>query len=274
MKRKTSLFIFLLIEELKLKSDIELEKLLDFVADLNNGIPFSPIYKVGEEYFFSYRTCYIGDLNRMVYNHFITEKLYNSSGKKKGSEEAKQIGQNNESRESSFNHSIKNVISAITHYVEYGVKYNSGKLSGDIDVIAYFKDENIIMPIQVKLSNTSLHTEKGKSVWIDNQIIKRGLDQVDKDLKLLSLNSGIEFIAKKLKIDDVPRLKNATIYPLIITDNFYVDHERFIYSDNGKKVMCVSFFELKHLIMNINIHEKQVKWNSFQENCCNQPAKD
>lgn len=261
------------IEELKSKSDNELEKLIDFVADLNNGIPFNPLYKVGAEYFFSYRTCYVEDLNRIMYDYFITEKLYNSRDVAKGGEEAKQIGQNHQSREGSFNLSIKNIISTITPFVECGVEfpdekgeYNFGELSGEIDVIAYFKEENIIMPIQVKLSNTSLRSEKGKSVWINNNIINKGLHQVYKDSKLLSLSSGLEFISKKLKIDNTSDLSKAKVYPLIITDNFYVDHERFVYTDDGKLVICISYFELKHLLLNINIDNMQAKWDSFKEN--------
>ncbi|MGZ4077653.1 MAG: hypothetical protein ACXVNM_02960 [Bacteroidia bacterium] len=259
------------IEELKSKSDNELEKLIDFVADIGNNIPFSPLYKTGNDYFFSYRTCYVEDLNRMMYDYIISEKLYNSH--KKSREEIKEIMENQKSRELRFTNSIKELLSTITPYVAANLdypdkkgKYDFGVLRGEFDAIAYFEDENILMPIQVKLSNTTPHSEKRKSEWVNNRIIGEVVDQIAKDVKLLQVKMGLEFIKEELNIITGKNLENAKIYPLIITDNFYVDHERFIYTDDGKLVICISYFELKHLLLNINIDNRQAKWDSFKEN--------
>lgn len=139
-------------------------------------------------------------------------------------------------------------------------------LRGEFDAIAYFEEENILMPIQVKLSNTTPHSEKRKSEWVNNRIIGEVVDQIAKDVKLLQVKMGLEFIKEQLNIATVKNLEDAVIYPLIITDNFYVDHERFVYTDDGKQVICISYFELKHLLLNINIDNRQAKWDSFKEN--------
>ncbi len=261
------------IEELKQKTDNELLNLVDMIFSLENKIPFSPLFKINGEYFFSFRSCYQVDLNRMVYDYFVTNKLYSSTRAIKGSEEAKGAGENQQSRESKFNLAIKNILLNLTPYSECGLifpdesgEFDFGDLKGDIDAIAYFKEENIFIPIQVKLSNTSLYSEKGKSVWVESNIKRKALHQVYKDTKLLSLKSGQEFIGKKLKIENTSRLSDALIYPLIVTDNFYVDHEQFIYTEKDERVMCVSYFELKHLILNLNVSGKQDKWELSKEN--------
>jgi hypothetical protein len=205
-----------------------------------------------------------------MYDYIISEKLYNSH--KKSGEEIKEIMENQKSRELRFTNSIKELLSTITphaaanlDYPDKKGKYDFGVLRGEFDAIAYFEDENILMPIQVKLSNTTPHSEKRKSEWVNNRIIGEVVDQIAKDVKLLQVKMGLEFIKEELNIITGKNLENAKIYPLIITDNFYVDHERFVYTDDGKLVICISYFELKHLLLNINIDNRQAKWDLFKE---------
>ncbi len=257
------------IKELQQKSEVELGILIDFIADLDNGLPFNPVYKIGDDYLFSYKACHVADLNRMMYDYVITKKLYSTKDLKK--REAKQNETYHALREKNVNCSIKESLSLMTNYVEYGVEFpkkgeafHIAGLYGETDVIAYFLEENILMPIQLKLSNTSKPTEKSKADWV-NYNIEKAIDQVRKDSILLSSPEGLNYIAKVLKIDDTSRLSKATIYPLIITDNFYVDHERYVYGDEGKPVICISHFELKCLIANSIIDPRQKKWESLQE---------
>jgi len=142
--------------------------------------------------------------------------------------------------------------------LEYGdpkLNYDFGDLKGDFDVIAYFEKENIILPIQVKLSNVSPRSEKRKEEWIVNRIEAKGIKQVVKDLKLLQSKSGLKFIADKLKIES--EIKAPLIYPIVVTDNFFADHLSFSYNENDDSVICISYFELKHLLLNQKVHDKQ-----------------
>jgi len=253
------------IKELQQKSEVELGILIDFIADLDNGMPYNPVYKIGDDYHFSYKACRVADLNRIMYDYVITKKLYSTKDLKKGEETYHAL------REKNVNRSIKESLSLMTNYVEYGVEFpkkgevfHIAGLYGETDVIAYFPEENILMPIQLKLSNTSKPTEKSKADWV-NYNIEKAIDQVRKDSILLSSPEGLNYIAKVLKIDDISRLSKATIYPLIVTDNFYVDHERYVYGDEGKLVICISHFELKCLIANSIINPRQKKWDSLQE---------
>lgn len=257
------------IKELKEKSGDELGLLIDFIADPDNEMSFSPLYKTGDNYFFSYKTCCMADLNRMMYDAVISRKLYNTKDLKKG--EIKRNETYHALREKNMNRSIKESLSLMTDYVECGVEFpkeheafHVAGLDGETDVMAYFEKENILIPIQLKLSNTSKLTEKSKTLWVKDNISK-AIDQVRKDSILLSSPEGLNYISKALKIDDTSRLSKATIYPLIVTDNFYVDHERYVYGDEGKTVVCISHFELKCLIANSTTDPRQKTWDSLRE---------
>jgi len=256
------------IKELKEKSGDELGLLIDFIADPENGMPFNPLYKTGDNYLFSYRTCGMVDLNRIMYDYVISKKLYRAPDLKG---QAKQKEAYHALREKNMNRSIKESLSLMTNYVECGVEFpkehetfHVAGLNGETDVMAYFPKENILMPIQLKLSNTSKITEKSKALWVADNINK-AIDQVRKDSILLRSPEGLNYISKALKIDDTSRLSKVTIYPLIVTDNFYVDHKWYSYGTEGKKVLCISHFELKCLIAGSCIDRRQNNWESLQE---------
>ncbi|HRO74541.1 MAG TPA: hypothetical protein PLP27_00150 [Crocinitomicaceae bacterium] len=140
-------------------------------------------------------------------------------------------------------------------------KHDFGGLKGEFDVIAYFEKENVIFPIQVKLSNVNPRTEKRKEEWVDERIRKEGVKQIKNDTTLLQMKLGLEFISESLKTNKT--IKNPQIYPLIVTDNFFADHVSFSYNEKNEHVICVSYFELKHLLLNQKIHDKQADWQPF-----------
>lgn len=65
----------------------------------------------------------------------------------------------------------------------------------------------------------------------------------------------MKFIADKLKIES--EIKAPLIYPIVVTDNFFADHLSFSYNENDDSVICISYFELKHLLLNQKVHDKQ-----------------
>jgi len=251
---------FTKIEELKAKSLKELKAIIDLFSDFNFPLPFNPIYKIDEKYYFSYITCILEkfSLNQFLYDFYISDKLFNSQTKSQ-KDELQKIGESHKNRESKFTNSLKDLFSTITPYVEsnlsYGCpKYDFGDLKGEFDVIAYFEKENIIFPIQVKLSNASPRMEKRKKEWITERISNNGVNQVIKDIKLLQSKPGLKFIAEKLKTKN--EILSPGIYPLIVSDNFFADHCSFPLNDNTN-VTCISYFELKHLILNQKVHPEQ-----------------
>lgn len=253
---------FAKVEELKSKSKKELKAIINLFSSYNSLLPFNPIYKIDNTYHFSYSTCSYGkfNLNQFLYDYYISDKLFNPNNKPQ--KEKPLVEETQKSREIRFTNSLKELFKTVTPHVEAGLEYGDpklnydfGDLKGDFDVIAYFEKENIILPIQVKLSNVSPRSEKRKEEWIVNRIEAKGIKQVVKDLKLLQSKSGLKFIADKLKIES--EIKAPLIYPIVVTDNFFADHLSFSYNENDDSVICISYFELKHLLLNQKVHDKQ-----------------
>ena len=260
-------------EELKGKTDKDLESIINLFASIDSSLPFSFLYRVDDKYYFSYKTCNLANLNRMIYDAIITQKLFNNRDKS-GSE--KDIANSEHgNRETMFNTAIEKLFKTLTPKVRSSLKfsdpknnYDFGELEGDFDAIAYFEKENLLIPVQVKLSNTTKSSERKKYQWvrdnIENMELKDvALRQVEKDLILLTNPSGLKFVSEKLGLDKVINSVGLTIVPLIITDNFYVDHQEYTFSEKYKPVIVISFFELEHLITNVRIDDRQSAWDSL-----------
>lgn len=257
------------IEDLKSLSEKELSAILKLFSESSkeSPIPFNPIYKSGDDYFYSYRSCNPQfNLNHKLYDYYISDKLFNNYNKKV--EEHKPIGLSHHKREMDFCNSIKVLLEKFTPFVKSNLKYGDvensssfGDLDGEIDVVAYFEKENIIIPIQVKLSNVTPRSEKRKQMWVAENIEKKGLRQVAKDIKLLSFKEGLSFVAQKLKYKS--KIDEPLIYPIIVTDNFFADH--LTISHEGILVKSISYFELKNLLLNHKIHSDQKDWMPFTE---------
>lgn len=255
------------VEELKLKTSKELIAIINLFSSVTSVLPFNPIYKINEKYFFSYTTCRKFNINQFLYDMYISDRLFN--GRRKAREETIKIGENHKRRETKFTNSLKEILGEYTPFVKSGLKFgfpNSskdfGELHGEFDVIAYFESENVIIPIQVKLSNVSPRSERRKGEWINDHIKDKGIRQVVKDVKLLQSKPGLKFIEDKMEIPF--ELVDPIVYPVIVTDNFFADHIPFVYNENDDYVLCVSYFELKCLLLNEKIHDKQGNWLPFE----------
>lgn len=251
---------FAKVEELKAKSTKELKAIINLFSSFDSPLPFNPIYKIGDDYLYSFTACGKFNFNQFLYDNYISDKLFNPNNKPLRDKPL--IGVTQKSREIRFANSLKALFKTFTPFVEssleYGdpkLNYDFGDLKGEFDVVVYFEKENIIFPIQVKLSNVSPRSEKRKKEWIANRIKGKGVQQVIKDVTLLQSKSGLKFITDKLQIKK--RIIAPLIYPLIVADNFYADHHLFSYNENDDCVICVSYFELKHLLLNQKIHDKQ-----------------
>lgn len=257
------------IEELKSKSEAELNAMIELLSGFESPLPFNALYKIDNKYYFSYTTCGRFNLNQLLYDNYISDKLFNPNNKPKNEKPLVEVTQ--KSREIRFTNSLKELFKTVTPYVEAGLEYGDpklnydfGDLKGDFDVIAYFEKENIILPIQVKLSNVSPRSEKRKEEWIANRIETKGITQVVKDIALLQSKSGLKFVADKLKTES--EIKAPLIYPLIVSDNFFADHLSFPFNEDDDCVICVSYFELKHLLLNHKVHDKQANLLPLESN--------
>ncbi len=253
------------IEELKSKSLNELRAIINLFSKLDSSLPFNPIYKIEDRFYFSYIACGPRfNLNRLLYDYYISAKIFSNQNRKE--EEHEKIGKSHLTRDINFCNSMRTLFENFTPYVKANLKYGGdkdgskfGQLFGEFDVVAYFEQENIIIPIQVKLSNATPRTEKRKMEWIEYNIKEKGLRQVTKDIKLLSFKEGLSYLAQELGYKS--KIINPHIYPIIVTDNFFADHQTF--SREGIPVNCISYFELKNLLLNQKIHSNQNEWISF-----------
>lgn len=255
------------IEELKSKSEVELNAMIELLTSFKSPLPFNALYKVDSKYYFSYTTCNKFNLNQLLYDNYISDKLFNPNNKPQI--EKPLVAETHKSREIRFTNSLKELFKTLTPFVEasleYGdpkLNYDFGDLKGEFDVVAYFEKENIIFPIQVKLSNVSPRREKRKKEWIVKRIETKGIEQVVKDIKLLQSKSGLKFIADKLKTEN--EIEAPLIFPLIVSDNFLADHLSFPFNENNDCVICISYFELKHLLLNHKVHDNQADWLPFE----------
>ena len=247
------LAMFRKVEELKEKTDEELITILDFLANPNSSLPFTPIYKLGDNYHFSYVTC-LFNFNRVIYDSFISKELFNNNNK--SPDKQKIIGDDQNNRSKLFHESLKNDLLKIATKAR---SFDRPENTGDFDVLAYFKEGNALLAIQVKLSNTSPMTERRKAEWIEKHIHRKGIEQIEKDLRFLSSPIGLAFAVKELGLKKPPP-NGLEIYQLIVTDNFYCDHLSLPLSIDKRKVMVISYFELRNLIDNKQVDDRQGSW--------------
>lgn len=251
------------IEELTSIKDTGLEAILDTISSLDNQISFNPLYKIGAGYFLSVKACSLFDLNRTIYDHFVADRLFNSQKKTDAL-----VDKNHKTREEAFNEAIENALSTIANKVKSNLDYSRAQnydfngLKGEFDVLAYFENENIIVDIIVKLSNTSIWSEKRKNQWVNTRLYDEAKRQALKDGKFLSSVEGLRFVSDQFGLK--AGLRKPRVFHLIVTDNFYADHEE-IPLDDGDSVLCISYFELYNLVYGIRIDPMQAAWKSVIE---------
>ena len=70
---------------------------------------------------------------------------------------------------------------------------------------------------------------------------------------------GMAFVVRELGLKKSPP-HGIKIYPLIVTDNFYADHLSLPINKRKQSVNVVSYFELKNLIQNRKVDDRQEVW--------------
>lgn len=127
-------------------------------------------------------------------------------------------------------------------------------------MLVYFENENLLLPIQVKLSNKTPWDERRKQQWANEKLFTDAAHQVNKDIQLLRNEAGLKFAASELGLKKKIPVEGLAIYPLIVTDNFFADHKDIPYNNERESALVVSYFELESLIHNRKVHEKQDNW--------------
>jgi hypothetical protein len=270
LSKSTLIGVLRKVEELKDKSEGELESIIDLLVSHDAGLPYNFLFKTGNQFFLAYQVCNRFNVAKDFYDFYITARLFNNNvGKSK--KEYEEIGNNHKGREIQFNLSLRNLFSKLTPYVKKSVNYgnpnsesNFGELKGEIDVLAYFEKENLLIPIQVKLSNRTPWDEKRKTQWVEEKLFQSAAHQVNKDMQLLKNEAGLKFAASQLGFNRIIDADSLTIYPAVVTDNFFADHEDIPYGSENDSVLVVSYFEIMNLINQQKVHEKQGDWEAIK----------
>jgi hypothetical protein len=255
------------ITELSRKSDDELSSILDTITAIENSFAYNPLCKLGDKYIFLFKACLELNFNRMVYDYFISENLFRQGTKSNTKDLAKS---NDKLREEEFCKGIGNCLKSLTKHVITNQTFLpiEGEAviiqGGEFDVLAYFEKENLILAIQVKLSNTVKKNENAKAAWVDTNIWGKAAEQIQKDREFLSNESGLEFASNRLNLKAVPT--NPQICHLIVTDNFLADHNIVCLNDKSAKAVCISFFEFYNVFFNIRVHDRQKSWKNVIAN--------
>lgn len=251
------------ITELNSEPDEELGDLIEIIGSTQNSMAYNPLYKAGDKYLFHYKACLQSNFNRMVCDYFVSKNLFKNGTKSN----IKDLNKSNDKlREEGFCEIICGCLKRITNHtisnLKFPKKYEqffTGQ-DGESDVLAYFEIERIFLAIQVKLSNTYKQNENGKAIWVEDNIWNKAAVQIEKDRQFLSNPNGLEFASQKLGLTSVP--KDAQIFHLVVTDNFYADHSIVAQNDSSAKALCVSFFEFYNLFFNNRINHLQQEWEN------------
>lgn len=261
-------------EELRHKTEKQLTYLIELFCSLTNRLPWNPLYQTEEGYFIYIGKYIKNTLSRKLYDHFVSDELFNSNKANKAINKHTVAGYGKE-REKEFTASLKDLFVRLTPYCEHSIDYQKSsyggtpllKQKGEIDLLVYFKEEHLLMPIQVKLSNTTPRKERKKFEWVTTHLEKASL-QLEKDMTMLKTEEGLAWASEQLNI----RIKanGLRIEPLIVTDNFFADHSMQPLKKNERKALCVSYFEFRQLICGETVNELQEKWALFTSKPGNQ----
>ncbi|HRO74540.1 MAG TPA: hypothetical protein PLP27_00145 [Crocinitomicaceae bacterium] len=102
------------IEELKDKPETELNAMIELITRLDLPLPFNPLYKIDEKYYFSYESCCRFNLSRLLYDNYVSDKLFNTD--KKTKEEKTIINKIQKDREINFTNSLKELFKNFTPF--------------------------------------------------------------------------------------------------------------------------------------------------------------
>lgn len=258
------LSLFNKVEELKYLCKEELLTLIDFFSSANNSLPFLPLYYTEKGYLIETSALSLHSYVRIVYDHFVSDELF--SGTKRNPINSVR----NNQREIDFNEALCQSFKKLTPFCEAAVDFTKPKknavaipgVAGETDLFVYFKEENLLMPVQVKLSNTFPRKERRVYEWREGNI-KGAVEQIERDVNVIESEEALAWIAKEL--GTTIKRKGLKVVPLIVTDNFYADRIVLPSSLKNNELICVSFFEIKNLIEETRVSPKQGDWSFLNQ---------
>ncbi len=244
-----------------LLTDKKLIELMKFMAKHNySGFTFS-----NEKFYLMPRVLAGYDSLTEFYNHVVLKNLYRDEEDRKD-----EVASNHMTREKIVCDALAKLFSEnnLSSQSRVNFRYkaiNPGDLRGEFDVIVADPKNKTILLIEVKLKNTHVDTRFQKQRWINDRILginkkKRGaIQQVSDYLKYFRQSDcGKALIKELFNIDSV---EGFEIVPLIVTDNFFVDHDKAeIPLFEGEQVAIVSFHELKMLLNGIEPFDYKYPW--------------
>lgn len=249
------------VEDLKQTPSNVLEAIVNLISNISGELPFNPIYKIDELYYFSYKSFTGFDVNRIIYDFIVSDRLFNV--RKINSLELPREAYH-KVREQSMVGELKLLFMNITPYVIANETHHDvlGAINyitpqAEFDLIAYSKEENTFLIIQVKLSNIAPRTEKRKMDWIEKNIKCKAIEQLQKDLEFIQSDIGLLAIFNRFNLEVPWKVQPPTIDLLILSESYLYDHEKVTMPNSEQKILCISFFELKNLILNQQVNKMQ-----------------
>lgn len=255
------------VEDLKQTPSNVLEAIVNLISNDAGAMPFNPIYKIDNLYYFSYQSFTGFDINRMAYDFIVSDRLFNVN--KRNSLELP-LEAYHKLREQSLIKELKSLFQNITPHVIANETHRDvlGAIDKDIhqaefDLLAYSQEENTFIIIQVKLSNITPRTEKRNQDWIEKKLRLKAVEQLYKDKEFIRTDTGLKAIFKRFNLEMPSKENIPGINMLILSDSYLYDHEKVSMSESDQEILCISYFELKNLLLNQKINEKQTELPIF-----------
>ena len=233
----------------------EQEHILKLIVSVNSKIPYSPLLEVQSDSFLLIPISFFenGGYERVFYDYVITDLLFSSNDKinSKAGLPAHQI------RERAICEKLsKKAIDVFPNAIsianlQWPINDEFWGRRGEVDIVIYFPNEDILFLIEVKLNNTLSKNLNGKLRWLDESIYNGDSSasfQIQKDVNFFSNELAHTYVKGKLGLD-VNTEFSPTIIPLILTDVFWIDNTEITFNKfNDSKVLCVSLFQFTLLL--------------------------
>ncbi|MBK7387670.1 MAG: hypothetical protein IPI23_00975 [Bacteroidetes bacterium] len=76
-------------------------------------------------------------------------------------------------------------------------------------------------------------------------------------MEFMQSDMGLSAIFNRLNLEMPWKVQPPIINLLILSDSYLYDHEKITMPNSEQKILCISFFELKNLILNQQVNKMQ-----------------
>ncbi len=225
----------------------QVESMLELLCNQEYGL--SPLlYHHGDYYWypddFQYHL-----IPKYFYNYYWKNQQYSHKGNGQGKN--KNAARNASSRSAHIALHLSRLFSnqkylsakAEVNYQQIGDSFKKR----DVDVLVFDQKNNCFLAIEIKLSNTLNESYFKKTRWAEARINRKAKEQIGHTRDFFHSEGAPNWLVEVFDLDHKPigfKLKH-----LLVTDNFYFDHQVFKIGDLPEdRVQIVSLFELQMIL--------------------------